>query len=374
MIETFPRPREAGSGITDPGISTGSCAAAAAKAAVLWLMTGVCPKQVEINTPVGRVLRLDVVQRSLGCCGVVKDAGGDADATDGMTIFAHVELGDGDGPIEFRAGEGVGTITLPGLKVPVGEPAINPVPRLMIENSLREVTRTRAAVVTISAPGGEEAARRTFNPKLGVIGGISILGTRGTVRPMDEQAILESLALELNTHKNKKIIALTFGNTGENAMRKAFGIAGRCVVQVGNYIGFVLDEAERLEFERILLCGHPGKLLKVAAGSFNTHNRVADGRMEALCTHAALLGMEHDFIARLYRCTTTESAAELLRESEKASALWNSLADTVTKRCADRSYKTLTIAAAFVDDDGAVLGKSASADSLADELKNLMGY
>ena len=268
-------------------------------------------------------------------------------------------------------------VTLPGLKVPVGEPAINPTPRLMIEKSLREAVKTRSAVVTISAPGGEEIAKRTFNPRLGVIGGISILGTRGTVRPMDEQAILESLTLELNTHaeekKNmEKIISLTFGNTGENAMRKAFGLTGRCVVQVGNYIGFVLDEAERLGFERVLLCGHPGKLLKVAAGGFNTHNRVADGRMEALCAHAALLGMERGFIERLYGCVMTESAIELLKQSGKAGALWNSLAEAAAKRCADRSYGALSVAAAFVDNDGAVLGKSSSADSLAEELRKTM--
>ena len=370
MLDTCSCPREAGL-----GVSTGSCAAAAAKAAALWLTTGACPERVEIDTPVGLVLSLDIAPHSPGCCGVVKDAGGDTDATDGMTIFAHVELGDGDGPIEFRAGNGVGMVTLPGLKVPLGEPAINPTPRSMIENSLREVIKTRAAVVTISAPGGEEAAKRTFNPRLGVMGGISILGTRGTVRPMDERAIMESLTLELNTHaeekKSGKIISLTFGGTGENSMRKAFGLTGRCVVQAGNFIGFVLDEVERLGFERVLLCGHPGKLLKVAAGGFNTHNRVADGRMEALCAHAALLGMEHDFIKRLYRCATTEDAIETLKQTEKASALWRSLAEAASRRCAERSRGILSVAVAFIDNGGVILGKSASADFFAEELSKI---
>ncbi|MCL2009863.1 MAG: cobalt-precorrin-5B (C(1))-methyltransferase CbiD [Synergistaceae bacterium] len=369
MLDAYSRRRETGI-----GVSTGSCAAAAAKAAALWLTAGACPERVEIDTPAGRVLSLDIVPHSPGCCGVVKDAGGTgkyADATDGMTIFARVELGGGDGPIEFRAGEGIGIVTLPGLKVPVGEPAINPTPRLMIEKSLREIIKNRAAVVTISAPGGEEAAKRTFNPRLGVMGGISILGTRGTVRPMDEQAILESLALELNTHaeEKKKIISLTFGSTGENAARKAFRITGRCVVQAGNFIGFVLDEAKRLGFEQIFICGHPGKLLKVAAGGFNTHNRVADGRMEALCAHAALLGMEHGFIESLYRCATTESAMELLKQSEKAGALWNSLAEAVVRRCVEYSREVLSVAAAFVDNNGAVLGKSSLVDFMAEELR-----
>jgi cobalt-precorrin-5B (C1)-methyltransferase len=365
-----------GSAGPDRGISTGSCAAAAAKAAALWRISGECPSWVEIETPVGRRLRLDVISRPPDCCGVVKDAGGDADVTDGMTVFARVELQEADGPVEFRAGEGVGRVTLPGLKVPAGEPAINPVPRQMIENSLREVVGKRGALVTISIPGGEDAARRTFNPRLGIAGGLSILGTRGTVRPMDEQAIRESLTLELNTHaegqnerKMEKILALTFGGTGETALRRAFGLTGRCVVQAGNFVGFALDEAERLGFKRILLGGHPGKLLKVAAGSFNTHNRVADGRMEALCAHAALLGMDLEFVRELYACATAEGAMALLKGAEKGPALWARLAEVAARRCVSRSRAALAVAAAFIDNEGTILGKSAEADALAEALR-----
>jgi cobalt-precorrin-5B (C1)-methyltransferase len=361
------------------GVSTGSCAAAA-KAAALWLTTGECPERVEIETPTGRTLGLDVLPCSPGCCGVVKDAGDDPDATDGLTVVVRVELPEGgnlrENTVEFRAGEGVGTVTLPGLKVPVGEPAINPVPRRMIEEALRGAVGPRPAVVTVSVPGGEEIAKRTFNPRLGIVGGISILGTRGTVRPMDEGAMLESLTLELNTHAalGKKAISLTFGGTGEAAMRKAFGLEGRCVVQVGNLVGFVLDEAERLGFDRILLCGHPGKLLKVAAGSFNTHNRVADGRMEALCAHGALCGMEHDLIRRLYACATTERTIALLRETGN-DFLWNHLAEAAAKRCVDRSLARpsgdFLVGAAFIDNDGTVLGKSSGVDALIQTLKTL---
>lgn len=359
------------------GVSTGSCAAAAAKAAALWLTRGQCPEQVDVETPTGRTLRLDVVPCFPGCCGVVKDAGDDPDATNGLTVVARVDLPSeavpGKGLVEFRGGEGVGTVTLPGLKVPVGEPAINPVPRRMIEAALREVLGPGGAVVTVSVPGGEAVAKRTFNPRLGIVGGISILGTRGTVRPMDEGAMLESLTLELNTHaaSGKKSLVLTFGNTGENALRKAFGLKGRCVVQVGNLVGFVLDEAERLGFRRILLCGHPGKLLKVAAGSFNTHNRVADGRMEALCTHAALYGLEHDFIRRLYGCRTTEEAISLLDAAgSDFLRLWDSLAEAVVKRCGERVLgPSACKAAAFVDNDGRVLGRSAGTGCLLEALK-----
>jgi cobalt-precorrin-5B (C1)-methyltransferase len=343
------------------GVSTGSCAAGAAKAAALWLVSGARPEWVEIATPVGRTLRLAVVPYSPGRCGVVKDGGGDADATHGLTVIAAVELLARDGPVEFRAGQGVGVVTLRGLKVSVGEPAINPVPRWMIENALREVVGNRAAVVTISVPGGEEAAKRTFNARLGVVGGVSILGTRGTVRPLDEQALLDSLALELNTHaaEKKKQLAMTFGGTGEAALRRAFDIKGRGVVQVGNFIGFALDEAARLGFERILLGGHPGKLLKVAAGSFNTHNRVADGRMEALCAHAALLGMERDLIQELYACATTEHAIALLKGRPTERALWNRLAEAAAKKCMARV--PITVLVAFIANDGALHGFSGDA-------------
>jgi cobalt-precorrin-5B (C1)-methyltransferase len=355
------------------GVSTGSCAAAAAKAAALWLTTGRCPERVEIETPVGRTLSLEIVPQGMGRCGVVKDAGDDPDATNGLTVSARVELMEREGGIEFRAGEGVGVATLPGLKVPVGDPAINPVPRRMIAEALRGVVGPRAAVVTISVPGGEEVARRTFNPRLGIVGGISILGTRGIVRPMDERSIAESLTLELNTHaaQGKRGIVLTFGNTGELALRKAFDLTGRCVLQVGNRIGFVLDEARRLGFERTLLCGHPGKLLKVAAGSFDTHNRVADGRMEALCTHAALLGMEHDSIRKLYACATAEGAIELVETLTRdgGRTLWDRLAEAAAKRCADRSFGELTVGAAFIGNDGTILGESEQVKFLMKEIK-----
>lgn len=349
------------------GVSTGSCAAAAAKAAAMWLLAGECPERVDIATPQGRALCLEIVPEEFGCCGVVKDAGDDPDATDGLTVSARVELFPHDGEIEFRAGDGVGTVTLPGLKVSPGEPAINPVPRRMIEEALRGVIGSRAAVVTVSVPGGENVAKRTFNPRLGVVGGISILGTTGIVRPMNEQSILDSLALELNTHvaEGRKIIALTFGNTGELSLRGAFGLKGRCVLQTGNHIGFVLDEAQRLGFEKILLCGHPGKLLKVAAGSFNTHNRVADGRMEALCAHAALLGLEYDFIRRLYACTTAEEAISL---AGKNRPLWDRLAEVAAKRCVDRSFGDLSVSVAFLENDGTILGQSEGVPCLAKEL------
>jgi len=348
------------------GVTTGACAAAAAKAAAMRALTGTCPPRVEVEGPTGRRFSLEVLPLPDGACGVVKDAGDDIDATDGMTVCAAVALEDGDGPVAFAAGPGVGTVTLPGLKVPPGEPAINPAPRAMIERAVRDAVGARAVRVTVSVPGGETVARRTFNPRLGIEGGISILGTTGVVRPMDESSILESLTLELGILRSLGVrdLVLTFGNTGELALRKAWGIEGRCVIQTGNYPGHVLDEAARMGFRRGLFCAHPGKLLKVAAGSFNTHNRVADGRLEALCTQAALAGADRTVVRRLYECRTTENAMELLRE-ERLEFLWNPLAEVVARRCTDRSFGVLSIAAAFIDNGGTILGRTPDAADVA---------
>ena len=353
------------------GISTGSCAAAAAKAAALLAETGKCPARVSVATPQGEVLTLEPFCFADGSCGVVKDAGDDPDITNGVTVRASLEIGDSDGPVTFAAGRGVGTVTLAGLKVQPGEPAINPAPRKMICDALREVLGDRAVKVTVSVPEGERTARKTFNPRLGVTGGISILGTSGIVKPMNEESIWDSLTLELNTHAEagRKLIALVFGRTGEDIFRRAWQIRGRCVVQVGNYLGYVLDEAVRLKFARVLLCGHPGKLLKVAAGTFNTHNRTGDGRLEALCTQAAIAGASAAQVKKLYNCGTTENAMKLV-SGFLLDDVWSVLADITARRCSERSFGALQVEAAFLDNEAYILGCSKGAREFAEELKN----
>ena len=346
------------------GFTTGACAAAAARAAALVLRDGECPSEVTVTGPTGRRFTLSPVPLPGGGCGVVKDAGDDIDATDGLMVCASVELLDGDGPVSFAAGDGVGVVTLPGLKLPPGEPAINPGPRAMIEAALREVWGARAMRVTVSIPGGGDVAGRTFNPRLGIRGGLSVLGTTGAVRPMDEAALLASLDLELSVLRSLGVrdLIVTFGRTGEEALRRALNVTGRCAIQAGNYPGHVLDEAVRLGFQRCLICGHPGKLLKVAAGSFNTHNRVADGRLEALCTQAALAGASCEVIAELYACRTTESAMEIIR-AERLDEVWAALAEAAARRCTARSFGALPVEAAFVDNNGAVLGATPGVES-----------
>lgn len=354
------------------GYTTGTCAAAAAQASAVRQLTGRTPPRVQITTPIGKVLTLDIVEKAYPACGVIKDAGDDPDATNGMTVISSVELGDGDGPITYRAGPGVGTVTRPGLKVPPGEPAINPIPRQMIEAALRHVIGTRSAQVTVSIPGGEETATHTFNPRLGIVGGLSVLGTTGIVKPYNLDSVYESFTLELNTYAavGFKCIGLTFGSTGERAMRTAYRLDGRCIMHTGNYIGFVLDEAVRLKFQRVLLCGHPGKLLKVAAGTFDTYNRTGDGRREALCTQAAIAGCSAALVKRLYESDTTEVAMAIIHE-ENLDFLWPILAEITAKRCRDRMFGDLAVEAAFIDNHGELLGASAGAATYAEELRHV---
>jgi cobalt-precorrin-5B (C1)-methyltransferase len=358
------------------GISTGTCAAGAAKAAALRVVTRKCPPKVSVTLPSGEEVQLDVTESPDGRCGVVKDAGDDIDATDGLTVMARVTLKEHDGSMRFSAGEGVGMVTLPGLRVPPGEPAINPVPRAMIESAVREVAGERAAEVEISVPGGAEIALRTFNGRLGVVGGLSILGTTGRVRPMDESSVLESLSLELNTHaaRGRRAVAITFASAGESVMRRAWRLPEGVTVQVANEIGYALDNCASLGIESVVIAGHPGKLLKVASGGFKTHNRASDGRMEVLCTHIALASGSHELIRAVYGAATTEAAMDILKEGMSAAErrrLWDSLAERTSRRCVDRSFGVLDVGAAFFDSDGDVLGESSNIGRLVERLRSI---
>ena len=342
------------------GISTGACAAGASKAAAIFLSCGQCPDSVKIKNLESHEFLLHTFRydNDANYFGVIKDSGDDkGDITNGVKVLARLEVLEGCDEIIFSAGEGVGTVTLPGLKIKPGEPAINPVPRKMIELAVREIIPHKSLRVVISIPDGEKLAQKTFNPRLGIVGGLSILGTSGFVKPMNEQALLDSLTLELNMIHSMgfRELYITFGYTGELAVRKIFHVTGKNIIQAGNYIGYVLDEAARLEFSRVIICGHPGKLLKLAAGNFNTHNKISDGRLEALCTHLALAGASRELIEKVFHCNTTNEAVNIIAH-EKFNHVWNNLAEIVTLKSAQRVYNNLHVDAAFIDDNGNVLG------------------
>ena len=319
------------------GFTTGSCAAAASKAAAYMLLSGKQKTEIMIETPKGIPYTAQIVEISRSelsvRCAVQKDGGDDPDITSGTLIFAEVRLGaDLSGhnetpQIVIEGGIGVGRVTKPGLDQPVGNAAINHVPREMITKEVSEVCSLldckNQLLVEISVPEGETLAQQTFNPRLGIVGGISILGTSGIVEPMSNQAILDTIKVELNQRKAQgyDYVAVSPGNYGLDFMKKTYGYDLDRSVKCSNFIGDTIDMAVELGFQKMLLTGHIGKLIKVAGGIMNTHSREADCRMELLGAFAVRKGVPTEQILQMMECVTTEEAIRILSESGKRQAV-----------------------------------------------------
>lgn len=353
------------------GYTTGTCAAAAARAAVLALL-GSRPERVEVILPEGEtaVIRVEGWERSEGNSArawVVKDAGDDPDVTHGARIEAAVRLiPEG---IEVRGGAGVGVVTRPGLAVPPGRPAINPVPLWMIrENVAAVLPPDRGVEITISVPEGERLARQTMNPQLGIVGGISILGTTGIVEPMSEDAFKAALVPQLQIARaaGQETILLTPGRRGTRLARELLGAPDEAVVMVSNYLGYMLDECVRHGFRRVVLWGHVGKLAKVAAGSFQTHNRIADGRAEVVAALAGARGAGGGLIREILAAPTVEAMVAILRDAG-LSEIWNDLAARASRRAVLYSREALQVGTVLFSYEGAVLGCDRAAVRLLSE-------
>lgn len=338
------------------GYTTGSCAAAATKAAVRLLAGGRAADRLEIPLPGGARIVLPLVYARLTESGaeaaVRKDAGDDPDVTNGALILASVAWNGGD-EVEFSAGEGVGTVTKPGLAIPPGEPAINPVPRRMIREAVREVT-PRGVRVTISVPDGREIARKTFNPRIGIVGGLSILGTTGIVRPFSCSAIRETLRCILNVADASGIRAPVFvpGHIGARAARAHFHVADGQVVEVGNQWGFVLEEALRHPFSALLIVGHPGKLVKLTAGDWDTHSGRSGSALPVVAAmYAKVLGRPAAPEA------TVEGLFAALPATDKKT-LGDTLAAAIAKAVGERTVGCYTPAVVLIDLGGRIIGTS----------------
>lgn len=354
------------------GYTTGSCAAAAAKAAVYMLFHSQILQQVEIDTPKGWRLRLDVnepiITKDYTSCYIVKDAGDDPDITDGIHLYAKASRLD-YAEIRITGGKGIGKATLPGLSVKQGCPAINPVPMAMIEKEVSEVLPEGCGVeIELSIPTGEELAKRTYNPKLGIIGGLSIIGTSGIVEPMSEDAIKDTIALELNCRKEAGLssIVLVPGNYGEVFSKQWLNINEDRIVKISNYLGFALEKCSELGFQRLILAGHIGKLVKPAGGIFYTHSRVSDTRMEILTAYLGVMGMPAGKLAQIMACRTTEEAMPLIVE-EGFTDIYSILAERCAARCEDYVYGNLEVGVVMFSMKG-LLAKSMKTDSIMEVL------
>lgn len=306
------------------GYTTGACAALAAKAAAKMLLTQQMAQEETLVLPKGLAVTVPIEEAafspSFASCAVRKDGGDDCDATHGLLIYARVSPCAHPG-VEIDGGQGVGRVTRPGLDQPVGAAAINSTPRRMIREEVEAVCRSLdyqgGLSVVISTPGGEAVAQKTFNPVLGIEGGISILGTSGVVEPQSLQALLDTIQVELKMHAAAgcKEVIFTPGNYGEDFLKAHPPVREIPVVKISNFVGDSLDFAVEMGFTQVYLVGHLGKFVKLAAGVMNTHSRYADGRREVFAAHAGMAGANQNCICQLMEAPTADQCLAILEDA-----------------------------------------------------------
>ena len=358
------------------GYTTGSCAALATQGAAHLLLTGNPSRTLSIMTPKGwevtvrpSLCRMD---GDTAICSVIKDAGDDADVTDGLPVCAAVRKTDLPG-ICIEGGAGVGRVTRPGLDQPVGAAAINHVPRRMIAEQAQEVCRQAGYAgglsVVISIEGGEQAALRTFNPQMGVEGGLSVLGTSGIVEPMSEQAIVDTIALEIrqNAAASDRLI-LTPGNYGTDFLHaQGWDNRGVPVVKCSNFLGDALDCAAVEGIRQLLLVGHIGKLVKVAGGIMNTHSRYADCRTELFCAHAAICGADTAICRAVMQAATADACLTILDRADLRQPVLDSLLGAIQSHLERRMGDGCRVGAVLFSNQFGLLGATQPAKEMLEQ-------
>ena len=373
------------------GYTTGSCAAAAAKAAAEMLLSGEEIRQVRLLTPKGIELYLELEEimrkKSEVSCAVRKYSGDDPDVTNGILVYATVQKVEKKSKINSEnsvnlsekinldGGVGIGRVTKPGLEQKIGQAAINKVPRRMICEAVEEVCRkyeyTGNLQVRLSVPEGAEVAKKTFNPRLGIEGGISILGTTGIVEPMSEKALTDTIYLEMKMLKENGTdwCYVVPGNYGMDFLRKKLHVDTAFSVKCSNYVGETIEDAKFLGMKGILLIGHIGKFIKLAAGVMNTHSRQADCRMEVLGVHAAMNGADAAVVREIMDCINTTEAMEILRREKLIEPVMESVMKRIEFFLKNRAGEELEIGVILFSTEDGILGKSENADELLKKIQ-----
>ena len=362
------------------GYTTGTCAALAAAGAAQLLLTGALPETLLLMTPKGVIVEVEPaewsVENGTARCAVRKDGGDDADITTDHLITATVTKTVSG--IAIDGGRGVGRVTKPGLDQPVGAAAINHVPRQMITAAVQAVCEDAGyeggLSVVISVPDGEELARRTFNPSLGIEGGISILGTSGIVEPMSMQAIVDTIAVEIHQAavSGAKRLLLTPGNYGLDFLKETALLPEDIpCVKFSNFMGEALDMAVSEGFQTALLVGHIGKLVKLAGGVMNTHSKWADCRMELLCAHAAVCGGSADLCRELMEAATTDGCIALLEEAGLREPVLESLLAAIQKHLDRRVGDTMRVGAVLFSNEYGLLGQTETAKKIMEQRRRI---
>ena len=354
------------------GYTTGTCAALAAQAAARALLLHERPAKATLLTPKGVEVSAPVEELEVGegfaRCAIRKDAGDDIDVTDGILIFAQVRpIPHG---IQVDGGKGVGRVTKPGLNQPVGQAAINQVPRQMITQALSQVLEEGdcgcGLEAIISIPQGEELAAKTFNPNLGIVGGLSVLGTSGIVEPQSLEALQRSIEVEIRMHRaqGENKLILTPGNYGEAFIKTYAPLPPWPQVKCANFIGASLDYCAQYGYEKVLLVGHLGKFVKLAGGVMDTHSRLADCRMEILAAHAALAGGEPSLIGQIMEAATTDGALELLQKAGLWEKVRQSLLHKIQYHLERRAAGNFSVGAIIYNNIQGFLGETSQVKGL----------
>ena len=365
------------------GYTTGSCAAGACKGAAEMLLSGKKISSVNLMTPRGILLTLSLediqISQEAVSCAVRKDAGDDPDTTNGILIYAKVKKiplpKEETSKILLEGGAGVGRVTKPGLSQKVGEPAINPVPRAMILKAAEEICDAYGyeggLSVEIFVPAGEETAKKTFNPRLGILGGISILGTTGIVEPMSEKALLESFRVEMKQHvsQGEEYLLMTPGNYGEEYLKDQMDLPFERNIKCSNYVGETIDMAVDMGVKGILFISHIGKFVKVAAGIMNTHSHSADARMEVLASNAIRAGGDLACAKKILDCSTTDEALNVLALSGVLEKTMKEITSRIQFYLNHRSYEQILLGAVIFSNVHGYLGQTEDAQTLVKKIQ-----
>ena len=351
------------------GYTTGSCAAAASKAAARMLLTNKIVHFIELPTPRGITLSLEILEATLengvASCAVKKYSGDDPDVTNGTLVYAKVSFGGNtkERKILIDGGIGVGRITKPGLEQPIGAAAINRVPRQMITDAVIEVMEEYdyygEIFVQISIPEGVELAKKTFNPRLGIEGGISVLGTSGIVEPMSEEALIASIRLEMQMHRNNgaEYLVISPGNYGTTYLSQNFQVNLDKAVKCSNFLGETIDMAVEMGYQGILFVSHIGKFIKAAGGIMNTHSRCADSRMEILTANALRAGAPIDVLKNVLKAVTTDEGLTILKQHGYLEKTMKHIMEKIEFYLNNRAYQNLELATLVFSNELGELGR-----------------
>lgn len=356
------------------GYTTGSCAAGAARGAAEMLLGQKKTDETDLMTPKGILLHLELhdvqTEENAVTCAVLKDAGDDPDTTNGILVYARVEKCPQTSGITIDGGKGVGRVTKAGLSQKVGEAAINPVPKAMILKAVEDAADRYhyegGLKVTIFVPEGEKIAQKTFNPRLGIQGGISILGTSGIVEPMSEKALIESIHVEMKQHfsQGERYMIVTPGNYGADYLREHMDLPFEKNIKCSNYVGETIDMAVNMGVKGILFISHIGKFVKVAAGIMNTHSHSADGRMEVLCAAAIRSGAEISCAREILACNTTDEALYVLDKYHLLQRAMEDVTSHIQFYLDHRSYQQILLGAVIFSNEFGYLGQTEHASEL----------